>query len=121
MFINLSNHPTERWEQPQLDEAKKLGNGVIFDIPFPQVDPKWDEAMVAQEVERYIEKIQYLSDGKPVIVHVMGEMGFTYRIVCELYKNKDITPVYSTTQRIVEEINGRKTSEFRFTRFRRYV
>ena len=41
IFINLSNHDSSKWSVKQIEEALKLSeNGLIIDIPFPNIDPE---------------------------------------------------------------------------------
>ena len=35
MFVNCSNHPSSKWSEKQIKEAKKWGN--VVDYPFPAV------------------------------------------------------------------------------------
>lgn len=44
VFINCSNHPSERWSREQKQAAE--GYGEIVDLPFPEVDPSWDAGQV---------------------------------------------------------------------------
>ncbi len=116
MLLNLSNHPTSSWTEAQMAEARRLF-GEVIDMPFPAVPPDADEQALEALVEEYFDKIL---DKKPAAVHLMGEMTFTCRLVQKL-KEAGITCLASTTERLVrEEADGRKVSEFRFRRFRKY-
>ena len=54
------------------------------------------------------------------VVHVMGEMTFTYNMVNAL-KNVGITCLASTTERLVTMTSdGKKVSDFKFVQFREY-
>ncbi|MGQ9799960.1 MAG: hypothetical protein ACUVRG_11875, partial [Ignavibacterium sp.] len=52
-------------------------------------------------------------------VHLMGEFTFVYNLV-NLLKKKNIKVIVSTTDRIVEESDGKKIVIFQFVRFREY-
>ncbi|MGQ9848195.1 MAG: hypothetical protein ACUVQP_11950, partial [Bacteroidales bacterium] len=52
-------------------------------------------------------------------VHLMGEFTFVYNLV-NLLKKKNIKVIVSTTDRIVEESDGKKIVTFQFVRFREY-
>ena len=48
MFYNISNHPSNKWDDKQIAAASKLSEigceeftkeGEIIDIPFPNIDP----------------------------------------------------------------------------------
>lgn len=118
MFINLSNHPSTKWSEAQIEAAKQYGD--IVDLPFPQVDPKGDEDYIAGLADEYCHKVLDLADSHPVTVHLMGEMTLTFALVIRM-KAKGLVCLASTTERIVtEEAPGVKTNVFRFARFRKY-
>ena len=116
MFINLTNHPSENWSEEQLTAARKYGE--IVDISFPVIEPFFTKAEVDELADITVEEIKNL-DNNPV-VHVMGEMTFTYAIVKRL-KARGISCVASTTERLVRMTpDGKKVSEFKFVQFREY-
>ena len=119
MFINLSNHPSANWSAEQKTAAEQL-YGEIIDLPFPQVDPHGDENYIVLLADEYCLKVKSVSKGQPTVVHLMGEMTFTYAIVSRL-KTKGITCVASTTERMIKMMpDGKKVSEFKFVQFREY-
>ena len=113
MLLNLSNHPSASWTEPQLTAA----GGKVIDLPFPQVDPDGDETYIEQLAQEYYDKIVKMKDIETV--HIMGEMNFTYSLVNKL-KNNGFRCVASTTKRETVEENGVKISKFNFVRFREY-
>lgn len=116
MFINLTNHPSAGWSEEQLKAAKEYGE--IVDISFPNIEPFFTSQDIKELVETAVEGICSL-DSNPV-VHVMGEMTFTYAVVSRL-KARGITCVASTTERFVKMMpDGKKISEFKFVQFREY-
>jgi len=115
MLLNLSNHPLSSWQEAQKAEAERLFSRVE-DMPFPAVPPEADEEAIDALVDEYFEAIVKQS---PAGVHIMGEMTFTCRLV-EKLKAHGITCLASTTERIAREEGGRKVTEFRFSRFRKY-
>ncbi|MBQ8702266.1 MAG: CRISPR-associated protein [Prevotella sp.] len=116
MFINLTNHPSSGWSQEQREAARQYGE--IVDISFPIIEPYFTKAEVEELADITVETIKNL-DANPV-VHVMGEMTFTYAIVVRL-KSQGITCVASTTERLVKILpDGKKVSEFKFVQFREY-
>jgi len=123
MLINLSNHPYKYWLEGQIMIAKREF-GEVIDLPFPDINPEAKPAGIKAAAEKYTEKIIRLSEkyndtNKPFAVHLMGEMTFSFALVSMLLK-KDIRCVASTTERITEQKDTRKISEFRFVRFRDY-
>jgi hypothetical protein len=118
MLINLSNHPVSNWSSEQLKSASKYGD--IIDIPFPMIDPSGDEEYIAKLVEDYIGKIEQYPNKDDIIIHLMGEMTFTFAIVVRL-QDLGYKCIASTTKRDVNEITSlKKEVSFGFVRFRKY-
>lgn len=118
MFINFSNHPFNQWSVKQLEAAHAYGE--LEEIPFPDVDPSWDEIQMAGIVEEFFKEIKRRSIEYDVTVHIMGEMTFVYAMTRRL-KGEGITCVASTTGRnSVIITDGGKTSFFEFVKFRKY-
>lgn len=116
MFVNLTNHPSENWSEEQLAAAQQYGD--IMDICFPIIEPELTTSMVYELADATIDTI--LALGKDVVVHVMGEMTFTYAVVSRL-KSLGIKCLASTTERnTVITPDGKKLSEFKFVQFREY-
>lgn len=92
--------------------------GEIIDLTFPVIEPFFTKTEVYELANVTVETIKDL-DESPV-VHIMGEMTFTYAVV-ERLKALGITCVASTTERLVKMLpGGRKVSEFKFVQFREY-
>lgn len=119
MLINLSNHP--HWIGDQLEMANKL-YGSVFNIPFPDILPEWDTEQVKKEAERYmaicIARIVEADESNNAI-HLMGESTFCF-LLAQMLLKQGYHCIVSTTERIVEEKDGKKTSTFQFKRFRHY-
>ncbi len=116
MLINLTNHPSNQWPAIQLEKAIQLFQNVK-DIPFPQIPPDIENALLNEMVDEYLQIILEL---KPIAVHIMGELTFTFRLVNKL-TSIGIPCIASTTERIVsEDGKGNKTSTFKFVQFRDY-
>jgi len=121
MLINLSNHPVEKWSEKQINEAKK-NYGEIRDLPFPEINPDWDEETVENFSQMYFEEIQAIIESahnQNNAVHVMGELTFTFNIVYKLL-SQNIVCIASTSKRNVTEKGNKKITEFNFVRFREY-
>lgn len=115
-FINLSNHPSEGWSKEQLAAAQKYGE--VVDIHFPNIEPTFSTSMVNSLAEITVDTITAL--GKDIVVHIMGEMTFTYAVISRL-KSMGITCLASTTERnTIIAPDGKKISEFKFVQFREY-
>ena len=117
MFINLTNHPSEKWSEEQFNAAHQYGE--IVDLSFPIIEPSFTKDDIMFLVREFTETIFGLMEGNTV-VHVMGEMTFTYNIV-NVLKGTGITCLASTTERnTIMMPDGKKISEFKFVQFREY-
>ena len=115
MLLNLSNHPSSKWAETQIAIAKQQF-GSVRDMKFPNIPPEATAAEVHALAEQYYICIYTEA---PKVVHLMGEMTFTFALVTIL-KAAGITCIASTTNRIVEERDGKKIVQFEFIRFREY-
>ncbi|RCK71572.1 MAG: hypothetical protein IGBAC_0118 [Ignavibacteriae bacterium] len=121
MLINLSNHPKDKWSEKQIITAIRKYKSV-YDIQFPNISPKASSKQVRLKTKKYLEKILKLiknSNDKYNAVHIMGEFTFVFNLV-NLLKKNNISVVASTTERIIEEKDGKKIVTFNFVRFREY-
>ena len=118
IFINLSNHPSDKWTAEQLVTAQQYGT--VTDLPFPAIDPGAGKEEINRLVEGTFDQLKSLAAGKTATVHLMGEMTFTYALVRRL-KDAGVRCVASTTDReVVDNGDGTRTTKFRFVRFRDY-
>lgn len=118
MLINLSNHPSTKWTDTQCDTAKKQ-YGKVVDIPFPRIPPEATKEEIEQLTEMYAGQIQKVAGVEATTVHLMGEMTFTYMLVNKL-REEGVLCIASTTNRTVEERDGKKIVQFNFVQFRPY-
>ena len=82
MLINCSNHPSRLWGPPQRKAASQYGE--IVDIPFPQVDPRLDEAGLRRLVGDFAARIEALNADA---VFLAGEFTFLFMLVDKLLKD----------------------------------
>ena len=120
VFINLSNHPSDKWSREQREAAEEFGT--ITDMPFPKMDPHDDTEVWNNKVEEYLERILTI-DENPVVM-IQGEFVFTYRLVTVL-KQHGIKVVVAETERVSEEEilpdgSTVRRSVFQFVRFLEY-
>ena len=129
MLINLSNHPSNKWDNKQKQNAVELYTS-IYDISFPNINPDWDTNKIKDLTKTYYNKIMSIFDNllldvnllknETNAVHIMGEFTFVFNLIT-LLKSSGITCVASTTNRSVkEDKNGNKTVLFSFVKFREY-
>lgn len=116
MLLNLSNHPSTSWPEKQILEAEKHF-GSLQDLTFPHIDPQADEEHIQELALSYLDRILAL---QPQVVHLMGELTFTFALV-KLLQSRGISCLASTTHRTTENLpDGTKISRFEFVRFRNY-
>ena len=119
MLLNLTNHPTTLWDEPQLAAAAQYGE--IVDMPFPAIDAAADEAEIEKSVEAFFEKIKQNYDHQSTTVHIMGELTFCFALIARL-QAVGYTCIASTSERHVIELDSnQKQVKFKFVRFRKYV
>lgn len=117
-FINVSNHPSSKWSDAQLNAAKSFGD--IVDLPFPQIDPSHSHSQIEMLASDYADKIKEIAPDGSAVIHIMGEMTFTFAIVCRL-KALGFRCVASTTERkVVEKADNVRETTFEFVQFREY-
>lgn len=122
MFINISNHPSSKWGEPQLREAKTLaGDGNVLDLPFPNVPPEATELEVGEIARKTFSEMLNLVKGSEEadVVHLMGEQALCF-FLTEILREEGFPVFVSTTKRaVVENKDGTKVSTFEFVKFRR--
>ena len=118
ILINLSNHPSALWQDNQLTAAEEYRE--IVDMSFPQISPDASNDDIEQLAQDFYDRILEMKQTSDIVVHIMGEMTFTYSLVNKL-KRIGVVCVASTTERIsVDNPDGTKTSTFKFVKFRKY-
>ena len=78
IFINFSNHPSDRWSNEQKKAA--LNYGEIIDIPFPSVDSNGDESYIKETGNKMIERIMSYHLGSIVSGRVYVGVLYNFRI-----------------------------------------
>jgi len=73
LFINLSNHPLDQWDEKQRAAAAQFGEAQ--DMPFPQIDPDASNDDIEALVNDYVAKIITLAERHDVTVHYHGRNG----------------------------------------------
>ncbi len=128
-FLNISNHPSDKWGEKQRKEALRVvqewtpgfggvpwGETVILDIPFPSISPT---SAIFPDVQNFLNKYDK-EIHEASAVHLMGESGFVYMLITALRQRGRTNIYHSTTERVSMEQDGKKTSTFRFIQFRKY-
>lgn len=117
MFLNISNHPVAKWSPEQVAAAEALGNHVQ-DVPFPNVPP----TATAEEVTAMARVVVAQFASMPVYgvdcVMVQGEFSLTYEL-SRMFLALGWEVVVATTERNVEEVDGKKVVTFQFVQFRK--
>lgn len=118
MLINLTNHPSHLWAEEQKVAASIFGD--VEDYAFPLVSPFMGKDQVLKLAEFTFGDIKrkYGIDG--ITIHIMGEQTLCYALI-RLFMANGIPCLASTTERIsVDNVDGSKTSVFKFVQFREY-
>jgi hypothetical protein len=120
VFLNLTNHPSDRWPAAQRARAESLA-GDIIDEPFPDVPPDADPAQIAAIGQGILHRVVARA---PAAVLVQGEFTLTFYLVQQL-QSRGIPCFAATTRRPVETLTRpegvvEKNSPFDFVQFRRY-
>ena len=119
MFVNHTNHLSDKWSAEQRTAAVEYGK--IVDFPFPNIGADWDEKQVADLIEVNTKKIIAMN---PAAVLCQGEYSYTYAMINYCEKN-NIPVLAAASARIVEEIvaddgTTQKILLFKFIRFRQF-
>lgn len=118
VFLNHTNHLSRNWSEFQRAEAEKYGT--VFDLPFPDINPEWDEEAVLRLAEENCKRIVEL---QPSAVLCQGEFTYCYHLISLLKKNGVIVLAACSkreTKEWEEEGQQVKKAVFTFIRFRRY-
>jgi len=129
MFFNISNHPSKNWDKKQIDEAIAIDSfvmegewskGQITDIPFPNIPPRASTEEVIKITSEVVQQVKDKRFSDSFILDsamVMGEFSACFYIIRELM-NIGINVFVATTERVVTEKDGVKTTVFNFVQFR---
>lgn len=118
VLINVSNHPSDKWSVEQKD-----GFNEIMDISFLNVDPNWDtfvdiDERVLSFGQTIFDRVCELKDNNfKVFVFIAGEQTFATGLITLLHFNR-VNIIVPTTERIVEEKDGKKIVTFNFVKWR---
>lgn len=118
-FINVSNHPSEKWSPEQKAAAEQYGQ--VIDMNFPAVDPNGSEEYIDRLASDYFEKIRAYDH--PVVM-VQGEFTFSFALVTKLKAAGYTVLAACSERRVIESTdadgNTEKRSVFAFVQFRKY-
>lgn len=114
IFINFTNHPSEKWSLEQLNAAHEYGD--VIDIPFPNVSASASEIDINGLCEKLFNEIKL---HEPSIVLCQGEFTLAFKMINRLL-DEGIPVVAACSERRVVEKGNKKESIFNFTKFRLY-
>ena len=120
MFLNVSNHPSNMWQQKQLDTAHEYGE--IVDFGHPDIPTCATEDQIREIASKTVREIEELN---PDVIFLAGEFTIAFMLVDELL-SRGFTVLAATSERITEEVmqeDGtlKKVSKFTFVQFREYA
>lgn len=117
-LLVISNHNPKTWS-----EAQKEGWDKIEYYPFPNINPEMSkEEIISTHVTDICEKIGKFygeCDAKKIdgYINLQGESTVVLYVALVL-AGEDVKFIFPTTERIVEEKDGIKTSIFKFVKWR---
>lgn len=120
MFINCSNHSSDKWSTKQLNAAQQYGE--VVDIPFPNVSSSANQQEIISMASELLTQIVLL---KPNAVMCQGEFTLTFALV-KMLQEQEITVLSACSERqSVDVYKDDGTTErraiFEFIQFREYV
>ncbi|KAA0259936.1 MAG: hypothetical protein EDM75_07390 [Chlorobiota bacterium] len=123
ILINYTNHPSAKWTGDQAAAAFEKWSSVI-DIPFPQVEPEWNEADVTACFDLFLSEVQGRLTSLGVAESdaeflIMGEFRYTFYAVRTL-KERGHRVYAHAGKREVEVVDNKSIYTFRFGRFVEY-
>ena len=122
MFINISNHPSNRWDKKQLEAAMELtSDNQIEDIQFPAVPATATTTDVISMADSLYSDIM---SKRPEAVMVAGEFTLAYTII-KLLMQHGVRVVAACSDRCTHEVVNEdgtttKTTVFEFIQFREF-
>ncbi len=133
MFLNISNHPSDKWSDKQREAALAISHELnkrdedaeegeqigIEDIPFPNIPPNATTEEVEDMAHDFARKLHNEWVYQLTAVHIMGELTFSFALVNKI---RDSFACYAATseRNSVMNADGTKTVHFDFVQFRRY-
>lgn len=119
IFINHTNHVSEKWSATQRHAAEAYGT--IVDVPFPNIPPQWNEAEVQRMARSCADTILAMN---PAAVLCQGEFTYVYALI-QLLRQQHILVLAACSERVSEEYIGEdgishRISRFQFVQFRQY-
>ena len=114
-IYSIMNHTMGPEQKTRIEEIFGKPDA-ITQISFPEINPRETNKDLVEKAKSLLDSINPIPCD---VIHIMGEMGFTFAFVTEA-KKRGLVCIHSTTERIVVEKDGRKTSTFAFVNFRAY-
>ena len=140
IFINLSNHPSTKW-----DAAQKAAAGDVVDVPFPNVPAAATEEEVAALAAKTAKAVETAFGGArawyeahhegyhspeevdaimaPIIANRQVLVQGEFSLCAELWPRlaaMGFVPVVACSERVsIDNGDGSKTAVFKFVKFRR--
>ena len=113
-FVNFSNHPSSEWEADQISKARAYGQ--IVDLPFPPVPGDAGDQRIKKMAEESIAEIMAY---QPAAVMCQGEFTLSYAVTRRLLE-EGVIVLAACSERDSVIQDGKRITEFKFTKFRKY-
>ncbi len=111
-FMNISNHPSNKWSEKQLNAAKALASDGIIDLRVPNINPNYDS------IDAIVDDIVGSVPDSVSTVLIAGPADFTFKVISAL-KAKGVLVVTACSERNTIDLpDGSKKVSFDFVQFR---
>ena len=113
-LLVVSNHPPDGWSEKQRE-----GWDTVDYIPFPNVPPTFSFQDVTEMCPPILEEIaEWINSHEGGKISIQGESTLVSIVMHEVDLYHGWVYVFPTTERVAEEKDGKKTSTFKFVRWR---
>lgn len=121
MIINLSSHPSTKWNEKRLKISRELsGDDKLIDKPFPYISPLYTTEDILKIVEGDFEDLQVFIKYNPNLkIIIEGDVSFVHYFVNKAEKCgiKCYTPTYQKS--VTKFPDGNIVTKYEFEQFRK--
>lgn len=119
-FYNISNHPSSKWDEKQLEAANEFGE--IIDIRMPHIPADRDIYYVLNVASAVVKEVVKYAQKNEVVAMVTAESTLEYAIITGLHQCniKCVAPVYGNAHEGVDK-QGKTIRILDFYCFRPYM
>jgi len=113
-LLVISNHDPKNWDREQ-----KEGWDNIDYIPFPNINPEFSASEVWEIAKKLVKEIKiWLNQNTGGKINLQGEFSLSFAVFVLMSNEASNVFTFPTTERVVEEKDGKKISVFKFVMWR---